>query len=154
MDIVMGLIGLGLIAFFAFNATRFFGEHLSGRMNLQDLRLHGKSHRTLQQTERDSLAEFAKGLGYLGSMAPSYEPLTDEVYRLKGEGKVVRYSMSGANSETTTIDGVPVEIPYTLREVLLAQDNEAEVVLAKGHALVLSLNGYAIALLDSTQAAT
>jgi hypothetical protein len=154
MDIVMGLIGLGLIAFFAFNATRFFGEHLSGRMNLQDLRLHGKPHRTLQQSERDSLAEFAEGFGYLGSMAPSYEPLTDDVYRLKGEGKVVRYSISGANSETTTIDGVPVEIPYTLREVLLAQDNEAEVVLAKGHALVLSLNGYAIALPDSTQPAT
>ncbi|MDP9938187.1 hypothetical protein [Ectopseudomonas alcaliphila] len=154
MEIVMGLIGLGLIVFFAFNATRFFGEHLSGRMNLQDLRLHGKPHRTLQQNERDSLAEFAEGFGYLGSMAPSYEPLTDDVYRLKGEGKVVRYSISGANSETTTIDGVPVEIPYTLREVLCAQDNEAEVVLAKGHALVLSLNGYAIALPDSTQPAT
>ena len=147
MDIVLGLIGVGLVAIFLVQALRIYAGALSHRMNLQDLRRHGKPHRAITEHERSSLASYAASLACLGNHAPSYRPLSDDVYLLQGAAEMRGFEFSGIHSEQLSIAGAPVELPFTLRDYLAHENNRAEVVVADRHALVLSLNGFRLPLL-------
>jgi hypothetical protein len=143
----VSLLGFFLIlGISVFSLLYYLPKYLGSRMNLQDLRLHGKPHRQLLAVEKqhlmaeyESLERISKGLG-----APLI-PLSDEVYLIQGEATGFGIEAGAAKITYRLIDGIPVEIPYPLVDRLVQGTNVAEVAIGKRNAVVLSLNGTAIA---------
>ncbi|ROL98812.1 IgaA/UmoB family intracellular growth attenuator [Pseudomonas protegens] len=127
------------------SAIIYLSRRAKYRMNLQDLRLHGKPHRTITQVELDELAKQTASLQRIqGRGGMSYQPVSDNVYLIGGAAGSDSIELQSQTLKHMSIGGIPVEFPYPM-ENFLTTKNQAEVVIAKKFAVVIALNGHRLA---------
>lgn len=145
MNLFLTLVTLVLGVITLVSVVTYLSRRAKYRMNLQDLRLHGKPHRTLTQAERDELAGQTASLQRIqGSGGMSYEPVSDSVYLVSGGTASDGLELQVQSIKHVSIAGIPVELPFPM-ENFLANNNQAEVVIAKKFAVVIGLNGHRLA---------
>ncbi len=120
MNLFLTLVTLVLGVITLVSVVTYLSRRAKYRMNLQDLRLHGKPHRTLTQAERDELAGQTASLQRIqGSGGMSYEPVSDSVYLVSGG---------------TASDGLELRV-----------QSIKHVSIAKKFTVVIGLNGHRLA---------
>ncbi|MGE8410947.1 MAG: IgaA/UmoB family intracellular growth attenuator [Pseudomonas sp.] len=145
MNLFLTLVTLVLGVITLISVVTYLSRRAKYRMNLQDLRLHGKPHRTLTQAEQDELAKQTASLQRIqGSGGISYEPISDSVYLISGGTASDGLELQVQSIKHMSIAGIPVEFPFPM-ESFLANSNQAEVVIAKKFAVVIGLNGHRLA---------
>ncbi len=145
MNLFLTLVTLFLGVITLVSVVTYLSRRAKYRMNLQDLRLHGKPHRTLTQAERDELARQTASLQRIqGSGGMSYEPVSDSVYLVSGGTASDGLELRVQSIKHVSIAGIPVELPFPM-ENFLTNSNQAEVVIAKKFAVVIGLNGHRLA---------
>ncbi|KTC34058.1 IgaA/UmoB family intracellular growth attenuator [Pseudomonas sp. L5B5] len=145
MNLFLTLVTLVLGVITLISVVTYLSRRAKYRMNLQDLRLHGKPHRTLTQAEQDELAKQTASLQRIqGSGGMSYEPISDSVYLISGGTASDGLELQVQSIKHMSIAGIPVEFPFPM-ESFLANSNQAEVVIAKKFAVVIGLNGHRLA---------
>ncbi|MEN5092767.1 IgaA/UmoB family intracellular growth attenuator [Pseudomonas protegens] len=146
MNLFLTLVTLVFGVITLVSAVIYLSRRAKYRMNLQDLRLHGKPHRTITQAELDELAKQTASLQRIqGSGGMSYEPISDSVYLISGGTASDGLELQAQSIKHVSIAGIPVEFPYPM-DSFLADSNQAEVVIAKKFAVVIGLNGHRLAL--------
>ncbi|ROL78370.1 hypothetical protein BLX41_11885 [Pseudomonas protegens] len=146
MNLFLTLVTLALGVITLVSAIIYLSRRAKYRMNLQDLRLHGKPHRTITQAELDELAKQTASLQRIqGSGGMSYEPISDSVYLISGGTASDGLELQVQSIKHVSIAGIPVKFPYPM-DSFLAGSNQAEVVIAKKFAVVIGLNGHRLAL--------
>ncbi|PYY89840.1 hypothetical protein DNK59_07030 [Pseudomonas sp. TKO26] len=142
MNLFFTLVTLALGVFSLVSVVIYLSRRAKYRMNLQDLRLHGKPHRRITQAELDELAKQTASLQRIqGSGGMSYEPISDSVYLISGGTASDGLELQVQSVKHMSIAGIPVEFPFPM-ESFLADNNQAEVVIAKKFAVVIGLNGH------------
>lgn len=145
MNLFFTLVTLALGVFSLVSVVIYLSRRAKYRMNLQDLRLHGKPHRRITQAELDELAKQTASLQRIqGSGGMSYEPISDSVYLISGGTASDGLELQVQSVKHMSIAGIPVEFPFPM-ESFLADNNQAEVVIAKKFAVVIGLNGHRLA---------
>lgn len=145
MNLFFTLVTLALGVFSLVSVVIYLSRRAKYRMNLQDLRLHGKPHRRITQAELDELAKQTASLQRIqGSGGMSYEPISDSVYLISGGAASDGLELQVQSVKHMSIAGIPVEFPFPM-ESFLADNNQAEVVIAKQFAVVIGLNGHRLA---------
>ncbi|MDF2396601.1 MULTISPECIES: IgaA/UmoB family intracellular growth attenuator [Pseudomonas] len=145
MNLFFTLVTLALGVFSLVSVVIYLSRRAKYRMNLQDLRLHGKPHRRITQAELDELAKQTASLQRIqGSGGMSYEPISDSVYLISGGTASDGLELQVQSVKHMSIAGIPVEFPFPM-ESFLADNNQAEVVIAKQFAVVIGLNGHRLA---------
>ncbi|MCO7570292.1 intracellular growth attenuator family protein [Pseudomonas chlororaphis] len=145
MNLFFTLVTLALGVFSLVSVVIYLSRRAKYRMNLQDLRLHGKPHRRITQAELDELAKQTASLQRIqGSGGMSYEPINDSVYLISGGTASDGLELQVQSVKHMSIAGIPVEFPFPM-ESFLADNNQAEVVIAKKFAVVIGLNGHRLA---------
>ena len=74
----------------------------------------------------------------------SYKPISDSVYLISGGTASDGLELQVQSVKHMSIAGIPVEFPFPM-ESFLADNNQAEVVIAKKFAVVIGLNGHRLA---------
>lgn len=145
MNLFFTLVTLALGVFSLVSVVIYLSRRAKYRMNLQDLRLHGKPHRRINQAELDELAKQTASLQRIqGSGGMSYKPISDSVYLISGGTASDGLELQVQSVKHMSIAGIPVEFPFPM-ESFLADNNQAEVVIAKQFAVVIGLNGHRLA---------
>lgn len=145
MSLFLNLVTLVFGVISLVSAVIYLSRRAKYRMNLQELRLHGKPHRTITQAELDVLAEQTASLQRVqGSGGMSYEPVSDNVYLIRGGAASDGIELPAQALQHVSIGEIPVEFPYPM-QTFLAASNLAEVVIAKKFAVVIGLNGRRLA---------
>ncbi|MDX9684006.1 IgaA/UmoB family intracellular growth attenuator [Pseudomonas protegens] len=145
MNLFFTLATLALAVFSLVSVVIYLSRRAKYRMNLQDLHLHGKAHRSITQAELDELAKQTASLQRIqGSGGMSYKPISDSVYLISGGTASDGLELQVQSVKHMSIAGIPVELPFPM-ESFLADNNQAEVVIAKKFAVVIGLNGHRLA---------
>jgi hypothetical protein len=145
MDTFLYYAPIGVFLLILVPYLKYLSRHAKYRMNLQDLRLHGKSHRNITLGELAILTEQTESLQRIqGKGGLSFIPVSEKVYLISGDPLSHGIETGTLTLNHVVIGDLPVEFPHPMRN-FLAQQNIAEVVIAKKHAIILSLNGYKIA---------